>query len=228
MSSSTHAASLESIMEEIIQLKSMLSKGIDELDSKSVDFYQQRFNALRKWVENEVRPLSEDIAHRYYSIVANGSPTPHESADWQNTLHGLTLRAEWAERQLGSITKERDEALRRQDSILKMADFNAEHMDKHMQEIIQEREFLRQDRDRLKADLDQVNSDYFISERQMIKALADEFSRGVERMRAEALRAIVHLSHEDGPGLGSQRLESAIASIKISPSIETVVRNEST
>jgi hypothetical protein len=70
---------------------------------RSTDWYQQRFNALRKWVKEEVEPLSSEVAHRYFAIVANGSPSPHESADWQDTIHGLTLRAEKAE-------QERDEA----------------------------------------------------------------------------------------------------------------------
>lgn len=65
---------------------------------QQTDWYQQRFNRLRRWVEEEVRPLSQEVAHRYYAIVANGSPAPHESADWRETMHGLTLRAESAER----------------------------------------------------------------------------------------------------------------------------------
>ena len=70
---------------------------------RSTDWYQQRYNALRRWVKEEVEPLSVEVAHRYFAIVANGSPSPHESADWQDTIHGLTLRAEKAE-------QERDEA----------------------------------------------------------------------------------------------------------------------
>lgn len=58
---------------------------------RSTDWYQQRFNRLRRWVEEEVRPLSDEVARRYYSICANGSPAPHESADWQETMHRLTL-----------------------------------------------------------------------------------------------------------------------------------------
>jgi hypothetical protein len=64
-----------------------------------VDWYQQRFNALRAWVNQEVKPLSEETANRYFAIVANGSPAPHEQADWRETMHGLTLRAEKAERE---------------------------------------------------------------------------------------------------------------------------------
>ena len=191
------------------------------------DWYQQRFNALRKWVNDEVRPLSEDVAHRYYSIVANGSPAPHESSDWQNTMHGLKLRAEFAEKQLSKMTEERDRALQRQDEILKMADYNAEHMEKHMVSIVKEREDLRSERDRFKHELYEVDSDYLISEKQMMKALVDEFQRGVEKMRDEAIDAIVHLSNEDGLGLGSHRLESAIASIEVTPNIVTEVRVKS-
>jgi tetratricopeptide (TPR) repeat protein len=67
--------------------------------NNSVDWYQQRFNALRTWVNQEVKPLSEETANRYFAIVANGSPAPHEQADWRDTMHGLTLRAEKAERE---------------------------------------------------------------------------------------------------------------------------------
>lgn len=70
---------------------------------RSIDFYQQRFEALRTWVKGEVEPLSHDVAHRYWAIVANGSPAPHESADWKNTLHGLRLRAEQAERERDAL-----------------------------------------------------------------------------------------------------------------------------
>jgi len=70
---------------------------------RSTDWYQQRFDALRSWVKNEVEPLSREVAHRFFAIVANGSPAPNEAADWRNTMHGITLRAEQAER-------ERDEA----------------------------------------------------------------------------------------------------------------------
>jgi hypothetical protein len=71
--------------------------------NKSVDWYQQRFNALRTWVNQEVKPLSEETAHRYFAIVANGAPAPHEQADWRETMHGLTLRAEKAERDLDQM-----------------------------------------------------------------------------------------------------------------------------
>jgi len=72
--------------------------GHDDRLKQQTDWYQQRFNALREWVNREVRPLSEEAAHRYFAIVANGAPSPHERADWRETMHGLTLRAEKAER----------------------------------------------------------------------------------------------------------------------------------
>lgn len=74
---------------ELAQLRARLES--------TTDWYQQRFNRLRTWVEDEVRPLSSDVARRYYSICANGSPAPHESADWTDTMHALRLRAEQAE-----------------------------------------------------------------------------------------------------------------------------------
>ena len=74
--------------------------GHDDRLKQQTDWFQQRFNALRTWVNREVRPLSEECAHRYFAIIANGSPAPHEQADWRETMHGLTLRAESAERLL--------------------------------------------------------------------------------------------------------------------------------
>lgn len=64
---------------------------------KQTDWYQQRFNRLRKWVKEEVEPLSKEVADRYFSICANGGPAPHESADWTDTMHGLRLRADQME-----------------------------------------------------------------------------------------------------------------------------------
>lgn len=87
---------------EVERLEDLIEKGERRLSAQT-DFYQQRFNTLWTWVNSEVRPLSEDVANRYFSIVANGSPAPHERADWRDTLHGLTLRAEQAERQRDSL-----------------------------------------------------------------------------------------------------------------------------
>ena len=78
----------------------------DDRLKQQTDWYQQRFNALRTWVNREVRPLSEEAAHSYFAIVANGSPAPHEQADWRDTMHGLTLRAESAERLLRTTENE--------------------------------------------------------------------------------------------------------------------------
>jgi len=81
----------------------------DDRLRRQTDWYQQRFNALRAWVNREVRPLSEEAANRYFAIVANGSPAPHEQADWRDTMHGLTLRAESAERERDSALKHAQE-----------------------------------------------------------------------------------------------------------------------
>jgi hypothetical protein len=71
----------------------------EERVKRQTDWYQQRFNRLRKWVDEEVRPLSADVATRYFSICANGSPAPHESADWTDTMHALRLQLAQAERE---------------------------------------------------------------------------------------------------------------------------------
>ena len=51
------------------------------------------------------------------------------------------------------------------------------------------------------------------------RALLDEhdaaFRRGAEAMREACANCVKHLSHEDGLGMGSQRLEGAIRSLPI-------------
>ena len=99
---------LDVIMSDAFEeLQTARKEALDRLE-KQTDWYQQRFNRLRRWVEEEVRPLNEGIAIRYYSICANGSPAPHESADWSNTLHDLSLRLEQAKLQINKIKLERD------------------------------------------------------------------------------------------------------------------------
>jgi DNA repair exonuclease SbcCD ATPase subunit len=71
-------------------------KQLNKRIESQTDWYQQRFDTLRVWVDTEVKPLSEEVAHRYFSICANGSPAPHESGEWKDTLHGLRLeRDSW-------------------------------------------------------------------------------------------------------------------------------------
>jgi hypothetical protein len=74
-----------------------MDKEAEEEIEKVRDWYQQRANRLRRWVLEEVKPLSEEAATHYFAIWANGSPVPHEAADWTETMHGLRLRAELAE-----------------------------------------------------------------------------------------------------------------------------------
>lgn len=70
------------------------------------DWNQQRYNALRKWVQNEVRPLSDSVADRYFAIVANGGPSPYEQADWTGTLHVANLQRDAALAKLTEAEKE--------------------------------------------------------------------------------------------------------------------------
>lgn len=92
-------------LEEMIdRVAHAIGEGESRLE-RQTDWYQQRFNRLRQWVNEEVKLLSEEVATRYFSICANGSPAPHESADWRETMHGLTLRAERAERELAALRK---------------------------------------------------------------------------------------------------------------------------
>lgn len=69
------------------------------------DWNQQRYDAVRKWVDEEVKPLSGDVATRYFSIVANGSPSPYEQADWTNTLHAREIRIHTLQSQLDEARK---------------------------------------------------------------------------------------------------------------------------
>lgn len=42
------------------------------------EFYHLRFQALRKWVKEEVQPALPEAAERYWNIVANGKPSAYE------------------------------------------------------------------------------------------------------------------------------------------------------
>lgn len=95
----------------IAELEAKL-RAAEERAERSTDWYQQRFNRLRRWVNEEVKPLSVEVANRYFCIVANGSAAPHESADWRETMHGLTVQRDQAQRERDERTRERDEARR--------------------------------------------------------------------------------------------------------------------
>lgn len=84
----------------------------------SADWYGQRFQRLRRWVNEEVKPLSEDVARRFFAICANGAADPYEPHEWRDTIHGQTLRAEQAER-------ERDAALAMLEALKKQIDDDA-------------------------------------------------------------------------------------------------------
>ncbi len=97
------------------KLEKHLATAIRERDEaqkrleRQTDWYQQRFNRLRRWVEEEVRPLSGEVATRYYAICANGSPAPHESADWRDTMHSLRLELDQTREELDQTREELDQ-----------------------------------------------------------------------------------------------------------------------
>lgn len=112
------------------------------------DWYQQRANRLRRWVLEEVKPLSEAAATRYFAIWANGSPAPHESADWTDTLHGMRLRAEAAEHhaaiwrsesQRGGWPKDAQVEIDSLRSSLAMAGYSMDEAQKHHLKVLGER-----------------------------------------------------------------------------------------
>ena len=72
------------------------------------DFYHQRLKALRAWLLQEVEPVLPEAAKRYWNIVADGSPSVLESADWSETIHAMTVRAERAEKALAATQKKLD------------------------------------------------------------------------------------------------------------------------
>ena len=126
MSSKPPCPECAALRAEVAQL-AVLTRERDEWKvrvGRQTDWYQQRFNRLRRWVDEEVRPLSAETATRYFAICANGAPAPHEDADWRGTMHSLTMARDAAlaevERlrdglqsalcQLSDVTGERDEA----------------------------------------------------------------------------------------------------------------------
>jgi polyhydroxyalkanoate synthesis regulator phasin len=89
------AARLDATESEVERLEAEVERLKKRVESQT-DWYQQRFDTLRVWVNNEVKPLSEEVAHRYFSICANGSPAPHEDGEWKDTLHVLRFeRDKW-------------------------------------------------------------------------------------------------------------------------------------
>ena len=130
---------------------------------QQTDWYQQRFNALRTWVNAEVRPLSEDAANRYFSIVANGSPAPHEQADWRETMHGLTMRAFMAERQRDSLVA----VLAR---LFDWEDKTYAHAVMHVDNAV----------NNLRADLATANSERLVAEATSIRLAIETFAQSVD------------------------------------------------
>jgi hypothetical protein len=75
---------MENSQAEIARLKQQ------RLDT--VDWYEQRFRALRKWLLEEVAPLSKEAADHYFAIVANGKPTPTSVSDWSAELRATKMK----------------------------------------------------------------------------------------------------------------------------------------
>lgn len=70
------------------------------------DWYKERFERMDHWMRNRV---PSEVKNEYFSIQANGIPTPWEKPLYVETIHGLKLQAKAAEAQVESMRKERDE-----------------------------------------------------------------------------------------------------------------------
>lgn len=77
--------------------------------------------------------------------------------------------------------------------------------------------FRREDefRDRLHAAIDRTKKRSIREQADHAQAVKDAFRRGAEAMRKRCAMWIKHNSHEDGLGMGSQRIESALAALPI-------------
>jgi hypothetical protein len=53
----------------------------------------------------------------------------------------------------------------------------------------------------------------WITQAELERMLADAYQRGAEAMRDAAAEYVKHASHEDGLGMGSQRMESGIRAL---------------
>ena len=108
MSSKPPCPECAALRAEVAQL-AVLTRERDEWKvrvGRQTDWYQQRFNRLRRWVDEEVRPLSAETATRYFAICANGAPAPHESADWRGTMHSLTMERDAALAEVERLRKD--------------------------------------------------------------------------------------------------------------------------
>jgi hypothetical protein len=142
------AAELRDELKIMAQVATGFQRERDEAISSrdfSRDWYGQRFQRLRRWIDEEVRPLSEAVARRYFSICANGTADPYEPQEWRDTIHGQTIRAEQAERERDRLAAE-VERLRAE-----IADADAIHVYQ-----LAERDRLAAEVERLRAALENV------------------------------------------------------------------------
>lgn len=188
---------------------------------RQTDWYQQRFDALRTWVETEVRPTLPGAAHRYFSICANGSPSPHESADWTETLHAAKTGRYVAEAALVKATVERDdlaaevERLRAQHRLAYeiLVDFvprdgsddNITGIAERAAQMLAERVAVEKERDGLGAEVDRLYNLCVATVDQRDAALAKFDSIGRHRgmlvkMAAEYEEAAAKVARYEAPG----------------------------
>ena len=76
---------------------------LEKRHEESTDWHSQKYNRVLRWVREEVEPLSLAAAEHYFAIIANGSPSPFESADWTNTLHAARTAKLAAESQRDEV-----------------------------------------------------------------------------------------------------------------------------
>ena len=76
---------------------------------------------------------------------------------------------------------------------------------------VRERDEARADAERYLADLRRCASEPY----EHAKERAEAYRRGAEAMRKRCAMWVKHNSHEDGLGMGSQRMESALAALPI-------------
>ena len=83
---------------EVKRLREGLAEAKKSRDFTS-DWYKERFERMDRWMRENASPEAKE---QYFSIQANGQPTPWESSEYVETIHGLTLRAKSSESKLAA------------------------------------------------------------------------------------------------------------------------------
>lgn len=163
--------------------------------------------AVKELVRERDEARREADRFRHGCTVEGDFVCPNEYVASELTAERNFLRAlkKNHDEDFARVCKERDEA----QEAYREARASRWHVSKKWDEALKEIERLRtENRDMSRALTDAIEIQH--------NACTDAYRRGAEAMRARCEELVKHNSHEDGIGMGSQRIESAIRALTIS------------